>query len=257
MAKKLKVLAIIQARMGSKRFPSKIMAELCEMPMIEVLVRRLQRAKLLDQIVVATTTESSDDVLCKWLKNNNLEYFRGSENDVLDRFYRCAKVYQPNVIVRITADDPLKDPEIIDQAISDFLSFVDVDYYSNTLQPTFPEGLDIELFTFEALQRAHECAALSSEREHVTPYIWKHPEKFSIKGFEMEQDLSHWRWTVDKPVDLIFIQSVMGVLNNDIYASYRNVIDVINNHPELSTINTGTVRNEGYINSLASENSSE
>jgi len=98
---------------------------------------------------------------------------------------------------------------------------------------------------------------LASEREHVTPFIWKHPAKFSIKGFEMQPDLSQWRWTVDKPADLIFIQSVMGVLNNDIYASYRNVIDVICKHPELSTINSGTVRNEGYLNSLVSENSSE
>jgi len=246
-------IAIVQARMGSTRLPGKVLAEICGEPMLGFLLQRLRRTAELDRIVVATTTSDEDDVLVDWLESNGVSYFRGSENDVLDRFWQCARIHEADIVVRVTADDPLKDPEVIDQALSELRAAAGTDYVSNTIKPTFPEGLDIETFTFQALTRAHQDATLQSEREHVTPYIWKNPNQFNLRCFEMEPNLSSWRWTVDKPEDLAFIRTVMSHLGNEINASYRDIIRLILSKPELAQINSGTVRNEGYLKTIAME----
>jgi spore coat polysaccharide biosynthesis protein SpsF len=249
----MKTIAIIQARMGSTRLPGKVLAELCGMPMLLVLLHRVRMTPGIDEVVIATTTSANDDVLVSWLIDNGVIFFRGSEEDVLNRYWECAKKHSADVIVRITADDPLKDSRVIARGLAEFNKSKTIDYVSNTIQPTYPEGLDVEIFSFKALNLAHEEANLPSEREHVTPYIWKHPDKFSIYCFKMQPDLSSWRWTVDKPEDLLFVKTVLSNFGNNIETSYEDIIKLIIDRPELAKINTGTIRNEGYLKSLSME----
>ena len=252
------ILAIIQARLSSSRLPQKVLLDLFGKSLLGHIIDRVKSSRLVDQVIVATTTSASDDPLVDHLDKNRLcPVFRGSENDVLDRFYQCARVHAPEVIVRITADDPLKDPEIIDRAITLLQGNPALDYCSNTLKPTFPEGLDVEVFRFRALERAHREATLESEHEHVTPYIWKHPERFTTLNFENNEDLSHWRWTVDKPEDFAFMQAIYRhFYRGNSYFSFREVIEYLRSRPELVAINSGTVRNEGYLKSLCQEQES-
>ncbi len=249
----MRVVAIIQARMGSSRLPGKVLAEIDGQPLLGILISRVKSSKSLDQIVIATTTEKADDILCDWLINEGVEYFRGSERDVLDRFWQCAKLYRADIIVRITADDPLKDSEIIDKALGMLKRSESVDYVSNTLKPTYPEGLDVEVFRFSALKKANAEATLASEREHVTPYIWKNRAKFKSLNFEMTPNLSDWRWTVDKSEDLEFVRSLLRLVGNDMFTGYQDLIEIVNKNPLLRDINSSTVRNEGYLKSRAEE----
>lgn len=253
----MKIIALVQARMSSTRLPGKVLADLCGIPMLSVLLHRLRQTQGIDEIVVATTTDPSDDTLVDWLTSHGVLFFRGSENDVLDRFWQCAKAHKADIIVRVTADDPLKDSEIIGRALAEFNANEGIDYVSNTITPTFPEGLDIEVFSFKALDRAAREATLPSEREHVTPYIWKHPDRFSVHCFKMYPDLSSWRWTVDKPEDLLFIQTLLSHFENNIETSYKEIIQLLNEKPELKKINAGTVRNEGYWKTLSMEHPNE
>ena len=172
---------------------------------------------------------------------------------MLDRFWQCAKRYKADFIVRVTADDPLKDPAIIINALEICASAPEIDYASNTLQPSYPEGLDIEVVRYHALERAANEATLPSEREHVTPYIWNHPDRFELRNFRMQPDLSHWRWTVDKPADLEMIRKIFTQFPDQPLVDYRDVISWLNDHPEILAINTGTIRNEGYFKTLAKE----
>lgn len=246
----MNVVAIVQARMSSTRMPGKAMAELCGMPMIKVLLTRLSLVEGVNKIVVATTTSIHDDVLVNWLTSNGYSVFRGDEQDVLSRIWECATIEDADVVVRVTADDPLKDPEIIEMAIIEFLENKDLDYLSNTIKPTYPEGLDIEVFKIQALNLAFIESNLKSEREHVTPYIWKNPNKFKIKNFEMSPDLSHWRWTVDHDEDLQFVKKIFSNFGNRVNVSFKDVIDYLNKNPDVLKINQGTRRNDGYYNSL-------
>lgn len=253
MGRSLKTIAIVQARMGSTRFPDKVLADLCGQPMLSVLLHRLRMTRGLDEVLVATTNNITDDILVSWLEAQGVSYFRGSENDVLERYHACAAEKKADIVVRVTADDPLKDHEIIERALSILTENKAADYVSNTINPTFPEGLDIEVFNFNALDRAAREATLSSDREHVTPYIWRNTSKFNVVNFTMERNLSEWRWTVDKPEDLEFVRAVFSNLGNNLEVSYREVIKLIENRPELLKINAGTVRNEGYLISLSNE----
>jgi len=251
-----RIVAIVQARMGSTRAPNKVLADIAGQPMLAHVLQRTARAKV-DAVVVATTDKPEDDVLERWVRESGLAgCFRGSEDDVLDRFHRAAMQEQADVIVRVTADDPLKDPQIINRALSLLASDDSFDYVSNTMRPTFPEGLDIEVFTFAALDRAHKQAKLASEREHVTPYIWKHTELFKVLNFELGEDLSTWRWTVDKPADIEFMRAVFSAFPGGNAMPFQDVIDYLRRHPEVAAINTGTARNEGYLKSLDKEQTS-
>ena len=251
----MKIVAIIQARMGSTRLPGKVLADISGTPMLKRIIERISVTPYIDQIVLATTTEEKDNLLEEWIINNfsQVKCFRGDPLDVLDRFYQCAKLYSAELIIRVTADDPLKDAAIIRKAIEFFFLSPTLDYCSNTIKPTYPEGLDIEVFKYSALERAWLESKLPSEREHVTPYIWKNSHLFNIKNFEYTRDISNWRWTVDKPVDLIFMNRIYQQFNEDPLVSFENIIKYLDANPEVSSINNGTIRNEGYLTSLIGE----
>jgi spore coat polysaccharide biosynthesis protein SpsF len=251
---KQEIAAIIQARMGSSRLPAKVLADVCGRPMLQRLIDRIECVPEVDRIIVATTDGEADDQLAAWVSaNTRCELFRGAENDVLDRFYQCARLAGASIVVRVTADDPLKDPALISHAIGCLLENPNLDYCSNTMRPTYPEGLDIEVFRFSALERAFREASLPSDREHVTPFIWRQPELFRGRNFEFERDLSAWRWTVDKPNDLEFIRRIYAEFQGWPDVSYLEIIDLLERNPQLMLINQGTVRNEGYIKSLCQE----
>jgi spore coat polysaccharide biosynthesis protein SpsF len=253
MENTINAVAIVQARMGATRLPGKVLADICGKPLLERLIERVRAAPGISRVVVATTTESADDVLANWCVTHEIPVYRGSLDDVLDRFWQCAQQNPAEFIVRVTADDPLKDPEVIAQAIALCASSPEVDYASNTLHPTYPEGLDIEVVRFRTLERAARESTLPSEREHVTPYVWKRADRFVLRSFSMKPDLSHWRWTVDKPADLELIRRIFAHFVDQPLVSYKAVIAWLNENPELLAINAGTIRHEGYFNTLAKE----
>lgn len=240
--------------MGSSRLPEKVLADVAGKSMLQRVIERVAAAQLVDEVVIATTTSLEDDALVEHLrKTSTCNFFRGPIDDVLSRFYFCAKSYRAEVIVRATADDPLKDPQIIDRAISLISADPKLDYCSNTLQPSYPEGLDIEVIRFQALERAHVEARLASEREHVTPYVWKNKGFFNMLNFKSERDLKDWRWTVDKPEDLEFMRCVYDHFRDRPLVPYQEVIAWLDDNPEVQQLNSGTLRNEGYQKSLQME----
>lgn len=247
------ITAIIQARMGSTRLPSKVIKKIEGRPLLWHIIERIKHAKSINEIIVATTTNKEDEKIIKIAKKSGVKTFSGSENDVLDRFYRAAKKFNSDIIVRITPDDPFKDPKIIDEFVNYFLKN-NLDYVSNTIKPTYPEGLDIEIFSFKALEKAWLEAKLASEREHVTPYIWKNPKKFKIKNLSYKEDLSNLRWTIDYLEDLKFAREVYKRLYpvQKIFLM-EDILKLFKKEPELQKINQGIRRNEGYIKSLIND----
>ncbi len=249
-----KVIGIIQARLGSTRLPGKVLADIYGKPMLAWMLTRLAKAKSLDQIVIATTTSTLDDRLHQWvLKNTNFDCFRGSEMDLVERFYECAGKYQADVIVRLTADDPLKDGAIIDRAVELFFENKKVDYVSNCLKATYPEGLDVEVFSYKALSKVHNEAYLLSDREHLTSYMTNNPKVFSLLNFEYEEKLEDWRWTVDKPADLKLMHEIFDRFKDKPCADFREIIAFVKQRPDLLKINQGTKRFEGYLQSVERE----
>ncbi len=235
--------------------PGKALKDLFGKTVLQHIVERVNATKGIDKVVIAMTDQTYDDPLEKYVKDLGVEYFRGSENDVLDRFYQCAKKYNPEIVVRVTADDPLKDPEVIEKALNCLVEDKNLDYCSNTLVPSYPEGLDIEAFRFSALKTAWEKAQLPSEREHVTPFIWKNPGLFNLTNIKFDRDLSHWRWTLDKENDYELIYKIYEALYQPgkIF-SYIDAIKLVEKNIHWLSINSNTVRNEGYLKSLAQEN---
>lgn len=204
-----KVVAILQARMSSRRLPGKVLLPLLGSPMILRQLERISRAKTLERIIVATSTDTSDDPLEAVLAQRGIHVFRGSLPDVLDRFYHAAlKVGSPTHIVRLTGDCPLTDPELIDVIVHHHL-LTGADYTSNTIPPTFPDGLDVEVMTFSALKKAHQSATSVTEREHVTPFLYQNSELFKLECVRNRRgDHSALRWTVDEAADFDFVQKV-------------------------------------------------
>jgi len=232
-----KVTAIIQARTGATRLPSKVLDELAGEPMLTRVVNRTSRAKTLDAVVVATTVKPADDAIVNLCNAQGWHLFRGSEDDVLDRYYHAALKYQAGIVVRICADCPLTDPEVIDKAINVFLAdYPSLDYVSNSLIHTFPLGLDVEVMSFAALTRAWNEDTNPAWREHVTPYIQRHPDKFRIRDVTDDKDYSYMRWTVDTIEDLAFVRKVYDHFKNDTF-SWREVLDLLKEHPEWLEIN--------------------
>jgi len=239
--------------MNSTRFPGKIMRKILGKPLLGYLVERLRCSARIGDIVVATTVHPQDDPVAALARGLGLKVFRGSEQNVLDRFHGAATTFGARHIMRITADCPLIDPDLLDSLIAYYFSNA-FDYASNNNPPTLPDGLDAEVFTFEALDRAHTHAALPSEIEHVTPYILNHPEFFRIGTWSYHKDLSHLRWTVDEPEDFELVRRVIEALYPG-NSGFRtgDVLDLLRRRPELGTINARFERNEGYLASLEAD----
>jgi len=233
--KGLKTIAIIQARMGSTRLPGKALTEIKGKPMLRHVVERTRRAEMVDDLVVATTINEMDQTIVSLCEAEGWLYYRGSEEDVLDRYYRAAVYYGADIIVRITSDCPLIDPEIIDSVIKVFIN-EKADYASNTLHPrTYPRGLDVEVFSFAALKHAWEDTD-PALREHVTPFLYRHPEKFKLIRVAHEIDLSPMRWTVDTLDDLRLVSKIYDCLDENSF-SWKEVLDIIKKHPRWLEIN--------------------
>jgi glutamate-1-semialdehyde aminotransferase/spore coat polysaccharide biosynthesis protein SpsF (cytidylyltransferase family) len=245
------ILAIIQARMGSSRFPGKTLAELSGKPMLWHVVRLVRGARTVDEVVVATTCVASDDPIASFCLREGIACFRGSENDVLDRFYNASKEKQADVVVRITADCPLIDSDVIDRVVTRFQEG-GTDYASNTLRYTYPDGLDTEVFSFVALEQAWSEAVKPSEREHVTPYLLG--GKFRTVNVESEfpVPLGTHRWTVDYPSDLEFVRKIYTEFPAKERFGYRAVLDLLQRRLDLAVIPMIT-SNEGYYSSLYRE----
>ena len=223
------IAAIIQSRMGSTRLPGKVLKRTEGKTLLEHMIGRVRRAKTPDKIIVATTENPKDDALADFVKKLDIEIFRGSEEDVLERYYGAAKKFSAEHIVRLTADCPLMDPEVVDEAVN-FYTNGNYDYVSNVNPPTYPWGMDVEVFSFGALERAYKEARLEPEREHVTPYIRNHPEIFSIGNVEYKENFANLRITVDNPEDFAVVSGVF----KELYPQKKNfgLQDILNLHKE-------------------------
>lgn len=238
--------------MGSTRLPGKVLMDIEGKPLLQHVVDRVRRSRYISEIILATTTNGGDIQIIEFAKRQSLKYFAGNEDDVLDRFYQCAKKFSSDIIVRITPDDPFKDPEIVDTAIEIFIKNCDtLDYVTNTLPPSYPIGIDIEVFSFQSLEKAWKEAKKPSEREHVTPYIWNHPELFRIRNFSYSDDISHLRWTLDTEADLLFAREIYKRLYREKPDFLMNdILDVLKREPDLIKINQCDEKYQGYLKSL-------
>ena len=247
-----KITVIIQVRVDSKRLPKKVLRKILNKPMLWYVLKRVKKIKNIDQVILATTNEKQDNILVDLAKKNRIFIFRGSSIDVLDRYYRCAIKYNADPIIRITSDCPLIDPFIVEN-ILDFYLKNDFDYVSNTIKPTYPDGLDVEIFSFKTLELAAKNAKMKSEREHVTPYIKNNPKKFKLFNYRNNENLSNHRWTVDQKEDLFFVRKIYSKMKPSVVFRYQEILELLSRFPDLLKINQGIKRNEGYKKSLESD----
>lgn len=246
-------VAIIQARMGSTRLPGKVLAEIGGEPMLAYVVNRVRRSRLVNKVVVATSDSAADDPIAELCERKNIPLFRGSETDVLDRYYHAGRTHAASTVVRITGDCPLIDPEIIDKVIAVYLED-GCDYASNTLVCSYPDGLDTEVFSFAALETAWRDARRAADREHVTPYL-RTSKRFRLRNVKCElgRSLRHLRWTVDERRDLEFVRAIYDRLGQRKHFGWRDVLQLLDAEPNVARVNGGLMRNEGYYFSLAKE----
>ena len=241
----MKTTAIVQARIGSSRLPNKVMRFINGVPVIELLLRRLGKAKWIDQIILATSDDLRDQPLCDHVIGLGYDVFQGSENDVLDRYYQAAKLYQSETVVRITGDCPLIDPDLVDRVIAAYKS-QNIDYMSNSLPPTYPDGLDTEVFSFRALELAANRATKPRDREHVTPFI-RESGFFKTDNFAHEEDFSRERWTIDEPEDFEVVKNIFNHFHPRINFSWLEVMTLRQKQPDLFKANEHIIRNEGAM----------
>ncbi len=227
--------------MGSTRLPGKVLFDLGGETVLARVVHRLNRSALIHEVVVATTAADSDQAIVEESARLGVAHFRGPEQDVLDRYYGAARVAQADVIVRITSDCPLIDPKVVDLTIRAFVA-QGADYASSSLERTYPRGLDTEVFTFAALERASSMADQPHEREHVTPFFYEHPGMFKIVSVKGETDYSRYRWALDTPEDLRLIRTIYSrVANRDTFA-WTEIIKIMENEPDLAKMNAHIVQ---------------
>lgn len=244
------IIAILQARCSSTRLPNKVMRPILGKPMLLCEIERIQRSQRIEKVVVATSLSPEDDALADVCRKHKIEYFRGSLDDVLDRYYQCAKQLRATHIVRVTGDCPLLDWNCMDAVIEKHLAKKN-GYTSNTLVPTFPDGLDIEVIEFRALEIAWKEACLLSEREHVTPFLYKNPQRFHLGCLKNAEDLSSLRWTVDEQEDFVFVTKVYEELyNHKQDFTMQEVLNLLERKPQFREINQRFQRNEGFMRSL-------
>jgi spore coat polysaccharide biosynthesis protein SpsF len=232
----MRMVAIIQARMGSTRLPGKVLMDIGGQTMLARVVSRVRRSTLIDEIVVATTINEKDDPIVTECRNLGVPYFRGSEEDVLDRYYQAALAHKAEGIVRITSDCPLIDPGEVDKVVREFLS-QEPDYASNSLERTYPRGLDAEVMTMEGLAKAWQEAKEFYQRVHVTPYIYQNPRLFRLCSVKANKDYSSYRWTVDTSEDLSLVRTVYARLACKDVFSWRDALDILEDEPQLAELN--------------------
>jgi spore coat polysaccharide biosynthesis protein SpsF len=236
----MKVAAIIQARMGSTRLPGKILKKVLDKTLLEYQIERVKRAKTIDEIIIATTTKESDDQIVQLCQQLSIPYYRGSEEDVLSRYYEAATEFNVDVVVRLTSDCPIIDPNVIDKVVTHYVENSDqYDYVSNILTRTYPRGLDTEVMSYEVLKRVHEEAKEFTYREHVTAYIYHHPNQFRFCNVSNEKDESKHRWTVDTIEDFELIEKIISKLYpENPYFNMDDVLKLIDENPTWFYINS-------------------
>lgn len=241
------IAVIIQARMGSTRLPGKVLKLIYGQPVLWHVINRVKKSKYISKIVVATTDGKEDNEIYEYCIKNGFDVFRGSSEDVLDRYYQCSKKFKCKSIVRITADCPLHDANVIDKVIETYLRG-DYDYVSNTFKYTYPDGLDTEVFSFNVLEETWKNAKLASEREHVTPYM-KSNGLYKKSNVTSDKEYPIYRLTLDYDEDYEFIRKIYeGIGKLDFRLD--DVIKFLNKNPELLKLNENYKINEGYIKSL-------
>jgi len=242
----MKITAIIQARMGSTRLPGKVLLTVGTETVLARVVQRLRRTSLIDGIIVATSDHPADDAIVRECERLRVACFRGSENDVLDRYWQAAQWCGAEAIVRITSDCPLIDPELVDETIQAFLS-QPADYASNTLERTYPRGLDAEVFTVAALEKMWRAARETYEREHVTPYLYEHQELFRLVSVRGQHDQSKHRWTLDTAEDLQLIRAIYAQFGNQDDFGWREVLTLMEREPGLAELNSHVIQKAVHV----------
>ncbi|PJG59347.1 cytidylyltransferase domain-containing protein [Aeromonas cavernicola] len=247
------ILGILQARTSSSRLPNKVLKELCGEPMLARQIERLQRSQRLDKLLVATSDQPADRAIATLCEKLGVPCFCGPLDDVLLRFYLAARPYNPTHIVRLTGDCPLADPMVIDELITLHLTGK-FDYSSNCSNPSYPDGLDAEIMSGKTLATLQEKATTQADREHVTYYVRRHPEQFSMGELQRTPSLAHLRWTVDEPADFELVARIYQALypTNPAFTT-DDILALLAQQPELATLNTQHQRNEGLADSLAKE----
>lgn len=241
----MKILAIVQARMGSSRLPGKVLMDLAGETVLARVVRRSSRAALVDQVVVATSLSLMDDRVISECARLGVEHFRGSEANVLNRYYRCAQAFAATTVVRITADCPFVDPALVDLTICAFQQNP-CDYASNALVPGYPRGLDVEVFTMSALTRAWQEARKPYEREHVTPYFYEHPELFRLVSVNPDRDHSGLRWTLDTVEDLELLRAIYARLGDRDDFCWEDALQIVLREPLLAAMNSHVIQKAAH-----------
>jgi spore coat polysaccharide biosynthesis protein SpsF len=234
----MKIAALIQARLGSTRLPGKVLKDIGGRTMLARVVRRAQRAAGIDEVVVVTTTEPADSAVAEESARLGVSCFRGSELDVLDRYYQAAKQFKADAVVRITSDCPLIDPGVVGSVVAIFRSETP-DYASNVIERSYPRGLDTEIVSMEALERAWREAQQPYQREHVTPYFYENRSLFRLSSVKTVVDHSRHRWTVDAPEDLEFVRAVYARLKNRDNFEWTDVLQILNEQQALMAMNAG------------------
>ncbi|MBN3905794.1 MAG: glycosyltransferase family protein [Nostoc sp. NMS1] len=233
----MKTVIIVQARMTSTRLPGKVLKKVLDKSLLEYQIERLKRVKLADEIVIATTINRKDLPIIELCDRLSIPYFRGSEEDVLARYYQAAKEHHADVVVRITSDCPLIDPQLIDKVIQFYLEY-EYDYVSNCLQRSYPRGMDTEVFSFLALQQAFVEATAQPDREHVTAFIYMHPERYRLGQIIYSENQSLHRWTVDTADDFELIKRIIEALYPQIPKfTLEDCLDLLRQYPDWSLIN--------------------
>lgn len=246
----MRYLAMIQARCGSSRLPGKVLMDLCGKTVLERVIERVQQSKYIDEIIVVTSLNMEDLKIVKLVSEMGVRVFCGSPLDVLDRYYQAAKLIKPEYIIRITADCPVFDYQLLDEAIEELKEESE---YLGSVTETFADGLDLEIVRYESLEKAWHEAVLPSEREHVTLYIKNHKELFNIQDYVCKfGELHQERWTIDEPEDYVFINSIYKYFYSMEKENFltHDILKYLEVNPEIRKINEGFIRNEGLLISL-------
>jgi spore coat polysaccharide biosynthesis protein SpsF len=235
----MKTVIIVQARMTSTRLPGKVLKKVLDKPLLEYQIERLRRVKLADEIVIATTANDTDQPILELCDRLSIPYYQGSEEDVLARYHEAAKMHQANVVVRVTSDCPLIDPEVIDKVIKFYIDHqTKYDYVSSSLEGSYPRGMDTEVFSFSTLHQAFLKATAQPDREHVTSFIHKQPERYRLSQVAYSENQSYYRWTVDTPEDFELIQRIIEALYPQIpQFTLEDCLSLLKKHPDWSLLN--------------------